>query len=177
MIKPLRTQNIRRLVMLSILLSQALVLSIIESRIPPIYPQVPGVKLGLANIITILTIVTFGFKEALGVVLLRNVMTAVFAGNLTIFLFSAAGGILSTIVMSLLYFKASRLFSITGISVVGSLMHNVGQISLAAFLMKDLMVISYLPVLLLSGIVMGLFVGLCSNYLIKAAKRAKIINE
>lgn len=115
----------RKLTFLSIMISLALVLSIIESWIP--LPFVfPGIKPGLANVVTIGIIVFFGLKEALVVVALRCIIASMFGGGFVMLLFSLAGGILSTLVMTVLYKKMSRLFSLIGISIAGSIAHNIG---------------------------------------------------
>lgn len=164
----------KRLVFLALMVSQALVLSIIESWIPmpPIMP--PGVKLGLANIITLTVIIFFGYKDALLVVAARCILVSFFGGGFTVFLFSIAGGILSTLIMALLYRKLSRIFSILGISVAGAIAHNISQLTMASFIMKELSVMTYLPILLISGIIMGCFVGLCAGFLSKALKKVNV---
>lgn len=169
-------KNTKRLTLLALMVSQALILSIVESWLPVnAFIPIPGVKLGLANIITLIVIIFFGYKDALLVVLIRCGLAAAFGGGLIIFLFSVTGGILSTLVMAILYKKASRFFSLTGISVAGSVMHNIGQITIACFVMKTLAVLTYLPVLLISGIIMGCFIGLCSKFLADALKRTKLL--
>jgi len=156
------------------LISQALVLSIIESWIQIPVP-VPGVKLGLANIITVVVIVYFGFREALTVVVVRCVLTSFFGGGgWMFFFFSAAGGILSTMIMSILYKTGRNKFSLTGISIAGAITHNIGQLLVAVFFMRDLAVAVYLPVLLVSGCIMGFFVGFVSNLLVNALKKTKM---
>jgi len=163
----------KRLVLLALMVSQAVVLSIVESWIP-VPVGVPGVKLGLANIITLIIIVFLSYKDALAVVMVRSVLTFIFAGGFVVFLFSITGGILSTIVMAVLYKRAGRFFSIIGISIAGAVMHNLGQLSVASFVMRELSIMTYLPVLLLSGVIMGCFVGLCSNFLIMSLKKTGI---
>lgn len=165
----------KRLVFLALMVSLALVLSIIESWIP-IPPIVPGVKLGLANIITLIVIVFFGFKDASLVVITRCILASFFRGGIIIFLFSIMGGILSAIVMALLYKKLSRVFSIIGISIAGAIAHNAGQLTMASIVMKDSSVFGYLPILLLSGIIMGCFVGLCTNFLSNALTKVNIFS-
>lgn len=165
--------NTKKIVLLALLISQALILSIVESWIPiPI--AVPGVKLGLANIVTLIVIIFFGFKDALIVVVIRTLLASLYTGGLIVFLFSVSGGILSTVIMALLYKKMSKVFSIVGISVSGAIMHNTGQLAVAALIMKELSVLSYLPVLVASGIIMGCFVGLCTNFLVKALKKTNL---
>ncbi|AUG57344.1 Gx transporter family protein [Acetivibrio saccincola] len=155
----------KKLVLLSLFISQALVLSIIESWIP--FPMVvPGVKLGLANIITLIVIIFFNFKEALIVVIIRTMLSSIFGGGgFVVFLFSCAGGVLSTIVMAGLYKIKNNFFSIVGISVAGAAAHNTGQVLVAALLMKDIVVITLLPVILTLGSAMGVLVGIISTFL------------
>jgi heptaprenyl diphosphate synthase len=169
-------EKTRRLTLLALMVSQALILSIVESWLPvnAILP-IPGVKLGLANIITLIAIIFFGYKDALLIVVIRCLLAAFFGGGLVIFLYSVTGGILSTVVMAILYKKALKVFSLIGISIVGAVIHNIGQISIACFLMKTLTVLTYLPALIITGIIMGCFIGLCSRFLSEALKKAKII--
>jgi heptaprenyl diphosphate synthase len=169
-------KSTRRLTLLALMVSLALILSIVESLLPinaliPIY----GVKLGLANIITVIVIIFFGYKDALLVVIIRCVLASAFGGGFSVFLFSVTGGILSTIIMAILYKRASKIFSLTGVSIAGAIMHNIGQIFIACFVMKTLSVLTYLPVLLISGIIMGCFIGLCSKYLADALKKTNIL--
>jgi heptaprenyl diphosphate synthase len=163
----------KRIVILSLMVAQALVLSLIESWIPLPSP-VPGVKLGLANIITVTVIIFYGFKDALSVVLVRCILSSIFGGGFTGFFFSMAGGILSTIVMYVLYSRGSKVFSIIGISIAGAVAHNIGQTIIASFVMKDVAIFMILPVLLISGVVMGFFVGLCSSFLERTLRNSKI---
>jgi len=153
----------------------ALVLSIIESWFPVPLP-VPGVKLGLANIITITVIIFYDFKDAVSVVFIRCILASIFGGGVTGFLFSISGGILSTVVMYLLYKRGSKLFSTIGISIAGAVLHNIAQIVIASIIMKDTAVYFILPVLLISGLIMGFFVGLCSGFLEKGIRNTKIFD-
>lgn len=168
--------NVKKTILLGLFVSQALILSIVESWIPVPAP-VPGVKLGLANIITVTVIIFFGFREAVSVVIVRCVLSAIFGGGgWMIFLFSVSGGVLSTIVMAVLYKSGRNKFSVTGISIAGAIAHNIGQILIAAFFMKDLAVAIVLPVLLVSGSVMGFFVGLVSTFLEGALRKTRIFD-
>jgi heptaprenyl diphosphate synthase len=166
----------RKSIILAIFVAQAIVLSVIESLIP-LTTALPGIKLGLANIIIITSIVFFGLRDSLILVALRTTIFSFLTGGFTVFLFSISGGILSTIAMSLMYYKLGSSFSIIGISIAGAVMHNIGQLMMASAIMKDLSVINYLPVLILSGVVTGSFVGLCSSYLIKALRKNGIFGE
>ncbi len=163
-------KNTRKIVLLAILVAQALILSIIESALP--IPQIAqGVKLGLANIVTMITIVLLGPREAFVVVAVRCLLASFFGGGPIVFFFSISGGILSTVVMVILYKTMSRVLSIIGISIAGAVAHNIGQIIAAALVMRELAVAAYLPILLVSGIIMGCFVGICSNLLVKALRK------
>lgn len=158
------------MVLLALMVAQAMILSIIEQWIPVPF-AIPGVKLGLANIITLTVIMFMGLRDALAVVTVRCVLTSVFAGGLSLLPFSLAGGILSSLVMFLMYKRFSRTFSAIGISVGGSAAHNIGQLLAAAVMMRSLSVFGYLPVLMVSGIIMGCFVGLCTHFLSAAIKK------
>jgi heptaprenyl diphosphate synthase len=166
-------KSTKKLVILAILISQALILSIVESWIPMPFP-VPGVKLGLANIVTMIVIAFFGLGEAVTVVFLRTLLASFFGGGPTIFLFSLSGGLLSAMVMFFLYKKMSKVMSIIGISIAGAVAHNIGQITVAMILMKDASVLAYLPVLLVSSVITGIFVGMASSFLEKALKKSRV---
>jgi len=165
----------KKMVLLALFVAQALVLSIVESFIP-VPVGIPGVKLGLANIITMVVIMFFGLKEGLAVVIIRCLLSSLFAGGPMIFLFSVAGGVLSALVMYFLHSRLSRLFSTIGISIAGAVAHNIGQILIALVTLQTLSVLSYLPVLMISGIIMGCFVGLCSMFLSRTLKKLNILN-
>lgn len=166
----------RKIITLAIFAAQAIVLSMIENLLP-LPSALPGIKLGLANIIVITAIVFFGFKDALILVAVRTAVFSLLTGGITLFLYSISGGILSTITMSIMYYKLRGSFSITGISIAGAVMHNIGQLIVACAVMKDLSVINYLPVLMLSGVVSGSFVGICSSYLIKTLRNSGIFRS
>ena len=156
-------KNTRKMVILSVLVSQALVLSVIERMIPVPIP-VPGIKLGLANIISLFTITIFGWKEAMLVVFLRTILGSFFGGGVSSFLYSFTGGIISTIAMALLFRYFSKTFSIVAISVVGAVFHNIGQILIASMVISNLNLFFYLPVLLISAVITGIFIGLTAQY-------------
>lgn len=167
--------KIKKMVLLSILISQALVLNVIERSIPVPIP-VPGVKLGLANVISLFTIIVFGFKEAITVVFLRTFLGSIFAGGMSSFFYSLAGGILSAVIMSYMYLRHKDSFSIPTISVVGAIFHNIGQISVASFVINNIRLFYYLPVLLISGIMTGIIIGFTVQFSINPLKKAlKII--
>lgn len=159
-------KNTRKLVFMALLLSISLALHYIEGFIPVPVPA-PGVKLGLANIITMVTIVLFGLRENLALVILRSFLGAVFGGVISSFFFSVTGGVLSAITMYFMYHHYKDYFSLMGISIVGAIFHNIGQLFVASALVSNFGIFTYLPILMLSGIITGYFVGLTAKYMIK----------
>ncbi|MDO4961747.1 MAG: Gx transporter family protein [Eubacteriales bacterium] len=149
-------RKIKKLVFLALCLSMALVLSYVEAIIP-MNLGVPGAKLGLPNIMTLLLIYTVGPAEALAVSLMRIVLSGFLFGNLFAILYSGAGFLLSFAAMLLL--KKTGIFGMTGVSVVGGIMHNIGQILIAAIL-TNAGVFAYLPVLIAAGTIAGILIGL-----------------
>jgi heptaprenyl diphosphate synthase len=153
----------RKMVLLGILISQALILHIIERLIPVPVP-VPGIKLGLANAISLVTIILFGPKEALLVVGMRTFLGSVFGGGISAFIYSFIGGCISTIAMSVMYTRFRNLFSLPVISVIGAVFHNVGQILVASLIVQNARLFIYLPVLMVSAVITGLFIGFAVQY-------------
>lgn len=165
----------KKLILLSILISQALVLNLIERAIPAPIP-VPGVKLGLANVISLFTIIVFGLKETILVVILRTLLGSFFAGGISSFFYSLAGGLLSTIIMSYMYINWKSLFSIPTISVAGAIFHNIGQIIVASIVLSNIYLFYYLPILLISGVITGVIIGFTVQFSISPLKRILKIN-
>ena len=156
--------RVKKMTSLALTVSFALVLSFIESRIPA-FVAIPGIKAGLANIAVIFCLYKFGLKEAITVSVLRVVIVSMLFGSPVSFIYSAAGAILSIFSMVTLK-KTTRLAEVAA-SVVGGVMHNVGQITMASILLDTNVVIYYLPVLIFSGTVAGIVVGVASAVLIK----------
>ena len=156
--------NTRRLTALALTVSFALILSFIESRIPA-FVAIPGVKMGLANIAVIFTLYKFGIKEAAAVSLVRILLVSVLFGTPLSLLYSLAGGVLSLASMCLL--KKLTPLSEIAVSVLGGVMHNIGQIIMASIVLGTNVVGYYLPFLLLSGTLAGIAVGIASALLIK----------
>lgn len=157
--------NVRRLALLGVFTTLALTIFMIESMLPPILP-IPGVKLGLANIITLYLLHTATAKDALLVLIARVILASIFGGQMMSFLYSLTGGLLCFLVSAILV----RIFDrknawITGM--VGAIFHNVGQMAAAMLVLRSFGVFAYFPVLMISGILTGLFTGLCTHYFIK----------
>lgn len=156
--------SIKRLTMDAMLAAAALLLFIVEAQIPPL-TTIPGIKIGLANTVTLIAIFLLGKKDAAAVLAVRIILGAVFAGNLSTFLYSASGGILCCIVMCLLADRLSE--KIWVVSVFGAIAHNIGQLLAASILMRTASVFWYLPYLLLAAVISGIFTGLCAGFIVK----------
>lgn len=156
--------NTKKLTTLSLLISVAMVLSYIESLIPA-FVAVPGVKVGLSNIATVFALYTLGAPGAVAVSVIRVFLSSLLFGNFAMMIYSLAGAALALTFMILI--KATGVFSEVGVSVIGGIMHNAGQIIAAAFMMENSGIVSYLVPLVISGTIAGVAVGLISALLIK----------
>ncbi len=149
------------------LIALAFVLSFVESLIP-ISLGIPGVKLGLANLVTVVGLYTVGTTVTIVVSLLRIVLTGFTFGNLFAMLYSLAGWGLSIVIMILC--KKKKWFGTSGISILGGIGHNIGQITVAAFVVKQAGVFFYLPMLLIAGTAAGLVIGILGAMIISRIK-------
>ena len=149
----------------------ALIFSYVESLIP-INFGIPGVKLGLANLITLIALYKMSVKEAFLISIARVVLSGFIFGNLFAILYSLAGGLLSLTIMT--WFKRSNKFSIYGISMAGGVFHNVGQLMMAILVVESVTIAGYLPVLLVSGLITGLVIGVVSGETLKRIGKIKI---
>lgn len=163
--------RLRRMTTLSLLFALAMIFSFVESRLPTFIP-VPGVKLGLCNVVIIFTLLRLGAPSAIAVSLLRVILSSILFGNAAAFFYSLAGAVLSLAAMIL--FSRLRLFSAVGISVLGGVMHNIGQLLMAWIILGTAGVLYYLPVLLIAGTVAGILIGLLAAYLSKRAESLKL---
>ena len=168
--------NVRKLVLIAILTSLAIVLSIAESFIPSI--GIPGVKLGLANIVIILVLYEIGVLEAILINLLRVVVTGLVRGTFLSmgFLMSLTGAVLSLGIMILFYLLIKK-FSIIGVSVIGSIFHVTGQIVIAMIFLGTPFMVYYYPIIGVSAIITGVFVGLVARVIIKTEIIKKQLNR
>lgn len=162
--------NIKKPIFLSLLVALGLALSILESFIPLPFIA-PGAKLGLANIIVLSTLIVFGYKEALTVAILRSITFSLATGSVTSLFYSLTGSLLSLVAMYVAYRFLSEMFSLIGISIIGAVFHNIGQISVASIMMENIKIFSYLPVMNLVSLFTGYFVGLSALYTTKHLKK------
>jgi heptaprenyl diphosphate synthase len=163
----------KKLVFIALLVAQALVLHVIEGMLP-INFGIPGAKLGLANIITLTALYFFSFKEVLSIVVLKTIMTMLVGGSVSGFLYSLSGGLLSLVAMYIMYRFGRPRVSIIGISVMGAVFHNLGQLLMAAFIIQNIKIVFYLPLLIVSAVGTGIFVGLASKYMIVGMEKTGI---
>jgi len=156
-------RQIRRLTQGAVLTALALVLSIVERWIPlDLIVPIPGIKLGLANIVTLFALLRLSPLDAAIILLIRSLVMGLITGPTTL-MFSLAGGTLALLVMWLLSRFEGRAFSLVGISVAGAAAHNIGQISVGVLLLSEpLLYLMYLPPLLLAGLVTGTLIGIAA---------------
>ena len=154
----------RKTAVLGLFIALSLIFSYIESVIPvPLI--VPGAKLGLPNTLILLVLYSYGAREAMLVNGARIVLSGFMFGNMFSIIYSLAGAIISFIVMFLV--KRVRLFPMKAVSILGGVFHNVGQIFVAVFLVSGISVMTYLPVLLVAGVVTGLCNGILAEMIYK----------
>ena len=158
-----------RVAFLGLFTAFAMILSFVESQIPT-FVAIPGIKLGLPNIAIIVILYRFGWKEASVISLLRVLLTSLLFGTVLSMLYSFAGAILSLIVMILL----KKILSTVTISVLGGVFHNVGQILVAIMVTETQQLIYYLPVLIVSGVISGIAVGMVSAISVKKIERIEL---
>ncbi len=154
----------KKVTLLGFCLAAAMLLSYIESLIPPLM-IFPGIKAGLANIIVIFALWRLGAKESYLISLARIILCALIFGNFISFVYSLCGAVLSLTVMTVL--KKANILSVIGISVAGGVMHNIGQIIAAVFILGTKAILAYLPVLIISGTLTGIVIGILSAFIIK----------
>ena len=145
-----------------LLVALALILSYVEAQIPPIF-SVPGMKLGLTNVVVLIALYTMGEGSAVTINLLRILLVSLLFGNGMSMAYSVSGGLLSGVVMILL--KKTGWFGITAVSVAGGVAHNVGQILAAMVLLGTRSIAWYLVVLWFSGLASGFVIGILSGEL------------
>ena len=158
----------KKIALCGVLTALAMIFSYIESVIPVPIP-VPGIKLGVANIAVLTILSVLGVKEAIVINLLRIVLTSLLFGNVNSFLFSISGAALSLTIMIIM--KKLDFFSCIGVSVCGGVMHNIGQIIAAVFIMGSEAIVFYLPVLIVSGVFTGVVIGVVSGIVAKHVRK------
>ena len=161
----------KKVAMLGLTIALAMIMSYIEALVPLSF-AVPGIKMGLANIVIIFVLYKIGTKEAILVSLIRVILVSLLFSNVMAMAYSIAGALLSLSVMWLL--KKTDRFSFVGVSIAGGIMHNVGQIIMAVILLGTEQIALYLPVLIITGTVTGVVIGIVSGLVINRFKTIRL---
>lgn len=159
--------NTKTIAYIGVLTSMSLILSYFERLIPPIVP-IAGVKLGLANIIILISIYILNNKDAFFILILKVCLVALLFTGLTGFIYGICGGVLSYIFMVL--FKKTNLFSVIGVSIIGAVTFNIGQILASLIFIETISIFYYLPVLMFFGTISGFLTGIIAYNIIKNIK-------
>lgn len=160
--------NTRKLTRMALLTAIALTIFMIEAQIPALVP-IPGVKLGLANIVTVFAVFAMGPKEAAAILFVRIFLGAVFAGNFSTIFYSGAGG-LAAILVTILLRKILTSKQLWVAGALGAIGHSVGQMAMAIFITGTPGIIVYLPMMIVCSIITGVFTGLCAQLLLNRGK-------
>ena len=158
----------KKLAVVGLLSAIALTIFMVENQIPPLVP-LPGIKLGLSNIVTVFAVFFLGAKEGIAVLAVRIFLGAVFAGNFSTIAYSAAGGALAILATV----GAKRILKPSQIWVagcLGAIAHSIGQMAVAVAITATTGLLAWLPIMILCSIVTGCFTGLCAQYLVKRGK-------
>ena len=160
--------NVKKITQMAMLTAIALTIFMVEAQIPPLTP-VPGIKMGLANIITVFTVFAIGPKEAAAVLFVRVFLGAVFAGNFSTILYSGAGG-LCAILVTIALRRILNQKQLWVASCAGAIAHSIGQMVVAVLVTGTPAIAVYLPALILCSIITGVFTGLCAQVLVNRGK-------
>ncbi|MGP1570241.1 MAG: Gx transporter family protein [Eubacteriales bacterium] len=161
--------NTKKLTSSALIASLALIMSYVEFLIPMPFP-IPGIKLGIANLAILIALYKLGPSYALPINLLRIAIAGLLFTGLFSTLYAASGALLSFVVM--IFLKNTDKFSIVGVSMAGSVAHNLGQLLIASFIMSTPHLLYYFPVLLFSGMLTGILIGICAYELLKKLVKA-----
>lgn len=162
----------RKISQCGLLVALALVLSLVERLIPlQLIVPIAGIKLGLANIVLLFALIMLDIKQTAAIFICRIVLSSIFAGSFTGFLFSFLGGLFSIIIMYILLKWEGELFSFYGISIAGAAAHNIGQVIAAIFVLNSVYVIAYLPMLLICSFPLGFITGYTAKIVINHLKQ------
>ena len=161
----------KKVAMLGLTIALAMIMSYIEALVPLSF-AVPGIKMGLANIVIIFVLYKIGTKEAILVSLIRVILVSLLFSNVMAMAYSIAGAVLSLSVMWIL--KKTDKFSFIGVSIAGGIMHNVGQIIMAVILLGTEQIALYLPVLIITGTATGVVIGIVSGLIVNRFKNIRL---
>lgn len=170
--------NTFKIVHIALLIAMATVVHAVEKVLPGVPVPIPGVKLGLANILTLVTLNIFGFTEGFTVAILRTLLAGILTGIFgPTFILSMSGAIFSTLVMGGTIKLFRKYVSNIGVSIIGAIAHNVAQLFTASIILDNIFFFSYLPWLLAFAIPTGIFVGITTDLLIKVLRKSIKLQE
>ena len=173
----LQIKRTKKVALCAVLTAMAFALSFLESFIPvSAFIPIPGIKLGLSNIVIMFSLCYLDTKSSVLILLLKNVLVTFLFSNPISFVFSICGGLLSLFVMKIMFLKYNVYFSLFGISICGAVFHNIGQLAAASIVMKTSAVFSYSGILLVSAVFMGFFTAFLSSILFPLIEKIKLIN-
>ncbi|MGL6105148.1 Gx transporter family protein [Romboutsia sp.] len=172
----MKINKTRKMIYMGLLVSMALILSLIERMIPVPFIA-PGAKLGLANLVIIISVYTLdNYKESFTVLILRIVLSTLLGSSVSMLLYSISGGLLSFIITILVKELGGKYVSIIGVSTSAAVFHNIGQLFAASLILDNFGVFLYMPILSIAGIGTGIFVGLSANYILEHFQRLNYFN-
>ena len=160
--------KIRKLTQMALLTAIALTIFMVEARIPALVP-IPGIKLGLSNIVTVFAVFMLGSREAAAILFARIFLGAVFAGNFSTILYSGAGGLCAiAVTIAVKRILTKKQLWVAG--ALGAIAHSIGQMAAAIAITRTPELMAYLPIMILCSIITGIFTGLCAQILVNRGK-------
>ncbi len=164
--------NTQKTAFLGLTVALAFVLSYVEMLLPPILAAVPGVKVGLPNVVILFVLYQYSWKDAATVSVLRIVMSTLLFGNAMMMIYSLAGAFLSLLIMALL--KKTNAFSTVGVSMAGGVFHNLGQILVAILVLETKEIGYYMIVLAVTGTLAGVVIGLLGAMMLRYGEKLRL---
>ncbi len=162
-----KTENIAYL---GIFTALCIVISYIERLIPPPIP-IPGIKLGLSNVVVLIVMYNYGSKPSFFISVVRILTVALLFSGISGLIYSLSGGLLSFFTM--VFLKRMKIFSVCGVSIAGGVFHNLGQILAACLIMENIYLLYFFPALIISGMIMGFITGAAAHVTLNHLKRLK----
>lgn len=172
-----KNRNVYKMVYIALLVAQAMVVFKLEEFVPVPFPAIPGAKLGLANIFTMLALYTLDPLAAFSVVILRSLLSMLISNNPGAFIYSFSGAMLSFFVMFFLKKSFGERLSRIGVSVGGAFSHNLGQLLAAAVMVAEPRILMYLPALTIIAVPTGFFIGMTANFMLEHIVKLGIMRE
>lgn len=169
-------RKLRQNLILAMMTATAIVLHYVEGMFP-VPVNLPGIKLGLSNVVSLVALYLFGPAPAFTILVLRVMVTSFLYSGLSSMIFSMAGGLLSVLAMTIIYRFRNKGFTILSASIMGGIFHNIGQLAAATLVLGTAAVFSYLPVLMMSGIATGAATGILAGIIVPRLKKINGSNE